>query len=335
MHLLRLILFFFIVTLLSAATVKSPEKRRPKRTIQYFFDGLLSILKDRSSYFPLASAPKERTNSRATNDRLSALVALAKLSSTSTQPRVFNLDDDDDQKPATLFQFPIPAFASTTLNSVNTRAPRLPMTKRIQDSEQSAQVNKSSSGEETSLPTSTMAPNRTVAKVIEPVEPTTIEPELSTISAEITTTLDPILAENINVSSSSQINATSMVGMERKIDVPKIPVKASDRHTTQSFGGPLVVERHRGDQHTPIYMDNCVEVNCIGNDSKEILPYLQPGSGVVPIISMTIALPLPKLDQRSKDGNAKSHYNVFTLHSIPIFHSHLLSNKIQDIQTKH
>lgn len=371
MYLFQIFVLSFIVTFLSAATIKTPEKSRSKRTIQYFFDGLLGVLLDnKNSFLPAASsflpgAAKDRKSARLTNDRTSAISTLAKLSSVSTPQKTLNLDYDDTsddyekdlmaivKKPPTLNQLPIPTSVSpTTMTSLKTQVKISAPTSTISPNIMSNDSNQV----KISLPTIT--PNLTITNVtesidsielqesneskeskeseesVESIESTTIEPEMKTDLLDISTTLETIIAETMNVSSSSSANTTSNKTMERKMDIPKTPVKASDRHTTQFYDGPLVVEPHRNDQHTPLYMDNCVDIHCNEPDSKEVLPYLQPGKQAIPIITMTIALPVSKVDQRTKRGQPKPHYDLFTLHSIPIFHLNPLNNLINDIQTK-
>lgn len=393
---LQIAVILFMVTLLSAAsTTNPPDKSRHKRTIQYFFNGLLGVLTNGNSLLNLIGGPARNPN----NGRLAAyerqtspLATLAKLSSFSTQARMVDLTDDDDEhdksdnevvtKPPFLIQFPLPALKPT-----RTQTTKSPMTKRMQVETPNNQVNKNETRElqmktgfvqrnndsmqmidsstmgKIDLQTFTMAPspmtpNATESREsiqstdltdstkltettesfesinpTESIESTTNEPEMNTEETELTT-LDPIMSDTTNISASTQINATEMQDdMERRIDLGKIPDKLSKLHTTQFFGGPMVVERHHDDQHIPIYTDNCIDENCKENDSNEILPYIRPAAGArgIPIISMSIALPTSNGGERSKNGQ---HYNIFTLHSVPIFHSFLsrpLTDKIRDV----
>lgn len=379
---LRIAVILFMVTLLSAASTNPPAKIRHKRTLNYFFNGLLGVLTNGNSILNLIGGTGKSPN----NGRLAAyerqtspLATLAKLSSFSTQARMVDLtlDDDDEHdksdnevvtKPPFLIQFPLPAIGPSMANGMKplrTQTTKPPMTKRMQVDTSNNQMKKnvtrdsqvdSSKMGKIDLQTFTMAPspmtlNATESKeltestdtteLIESTKPTesnestTIEPEMNTEESEMTT-LDPVMADTTNISATTQINATEIPDkMERRIDLGKIPDKLSNLHTTQFFGGPMVVERHHDDQHVPIYNENCIDENCKENDSNEILPYIRPGSRGIPIISMAIALPTPNGEQRSKDGQ---YYNIFTLHSVPIFHSFLsrsLNDKIRDVPAPH
>lgn len=368
-YLLQFAVLLLMVTLISAASANFPTKVRQKRTIQYFFDGLLSILTKQNPFSSNSkTAAKYQTNARATSEQsFSPILTLAKLSSFSTQPRVFDLDDDDEdksdddvKKPTFLIQFPIPTLGPSTASSMKTQTQltKPSMTKRMENEDENKNSTRmKSDSEHISDNSNQVIKNSTFGKIdmeiltttadaitsnitnsmesiesvnttkltesTEVTEMTTIEPEMSTEATELTT-LDPDLDDVTNSSSSPN-------SMERRIDLGKVPTKASDLHTTQFFGGPLVIERHRDADHIPIYTDNCIDVKCRENESNEILPYLKPESRGIPLISMTVALPISNRDQRSKDGQ---YYNVFTIHSIPIFHSfdsRPLSNKIRDI----
>lgn len=385
-----------LVILLSAATINAPsELKRQKRTIQYFFDGLLSAFKERR---PLTA--------RTINDhRASTLISLAKLSSGSTPIRnVQTFDDDNDQSIIentlnlshdnlpSLIQMPIPSIpsiASTLLQSTENRIPQSTMTKRVVEMDVQM-INQSSKNvsqvEQTVTQTTTIAPKQTPATTAVPSqtqsndlitlnqtqttttapnhtgtttttttttttamtttteEPnqndsvesqtTTIKPDNSTDSFDLTT-LNPLESDVFDSKNLSPNVDDTQTKMEKR----NAPMKASDLHTTQFFGGPLVVEGDRSDKHKPIYLDDCIEINCNQNINA-IQSRTLSDSRIAPIISMTIALPATTSNIDLRRQNSQSpiqNYNVFTLHThIPIYtevNSKRLSNEIIDPPT--
>lgn len=309
----RVYVVLFLVTFVASAPVIKSESSRPKRTIQYFFDGLLSVLNKHANL----------QTSRDSNDhRLSPLVAISKLSAISAQPKMFDSSDEVDESIAEnviravrkkasshINQLPIPLI-STTTNS--------PITQSSETNLETHQSN--SSMREKDLSVSTMASNETtsIVSVLRTIDP---DFNLTANTSVIPTTLDPPL-EIVTENMSSNGGASTVSNIDMK-NPPEIPIKASDRHTTQFFGSPLIVERHRDSHILPLYVNNCAGVKCPENDSKEVHPYVSPNLRGFPIISMAIALPVPisRADQHSQTDIAVQNYELYTLHSVPTVHS--------------
>lgn len=188
----------------------------------------------------------------------------------------------------------------------------------------------------TTTTTTTEEPNQTESIVS---EATTIQPDTSTDSLEITT--EPIESNMIHSKSLSSNTDEVPTKMEKR----NAPMKASDLHTARIFDGPLAAENDRNALQKPIYSDDCVEIHCnkdIGQLVKDISVLqsrILPSSRIAPIISMTIALPISTsgIEQSRLNGQAPiRNYNVFTLHTIPIYsdvNSKRLSNEIADPPT--
>lgn len=181
----------------------------------------------------------------------------------------------------------------------------------------------------TTTTTTTEEPRQTVSVVF---EPTTIKPDSSTDLPELTT-LYPLDSEMIEPKNPSPSDNEIQTKMEKR----NAPMKASNLHTTQFFDGPLVVENDR--KHKPIYLDDCIEVNC-NNDINVIQSRILPNFRNAPIISMTIALPVSTsnidLNRQNKNNRLPiQNYNVLTLHTIPIYNvdAKRLSNEIIDPPT--
>lgn len=165
------------------------------------------------------------------------------------------------------------------------------------------------------------------------LESTTIKPDNDTDSLDLTT-FDPLESAMIDTKNLSSSNGDDT---QTKMEKRNAPMKASDLHTTQFFDGPLLVENDPS-AYKPIYLDNCIEINC--NKDINVIQSRNnlPSSRAAPIISMTIALPASSaaIDQR-RQSNGQSpiqNYNVFTLHThIPIYTEvspKRLSNEIID-----
>lgn len=225
MNLKQVYMWSCLTILVSAATIKTPsEINRQKRTIQYFWDGLFSVLKDRLPMLPMLPLTARTT----VNDhRASTLVSIAKLSSTSTPNRnVQYFDDDDDiientlnlnneKPPINIFQMPIPSIASTLLTSTENRILQPMMTKRVElDVNQTKQssTNSTSQVEKTvskisttvvpkQVPMTTVAPinvvtlNQTQTVTIPPNDTQTTT--TTTTATTTTTTLEPIQSVSI------------------------------------------------------------------------------------------------------------------------------------------
>lgn len=360
------------VILLSAATLNTASDLiRPKRTIQFFLDGLLRGITEQR---PIAA--------RTINDhRTSALISLAKLSSTSTPSKNVQLFDGNDdesaignslnfghEKPSSFLQMAIPSIASASMKIPDNRVLQTNMVKSVETDDQSIQANKNASREEKTpthtttmtpnrMPTSTiaptliqptavtlnqtttMAPNKTLTTTtMEPIQtvsdhdPFTVEIETTTMEAD-NSTADSIELTTMDPLASVMIDPKNLLSnvdeVQTKMEKRNAPMKASNLHTTQFFGGPLMVENH---QHKPIYLDDCVEINC----RKDMNVIQSRISRLAPIISMTLALPaVPtgNIDQHRQNSQPLQNYNVFTLHTaIPIygFDSKRLSNDIID-----
>lgn len=391
------------VILSSAATIKTPsDLTRQKRTIQYFWDGLFSVFRDRLPMNALLP-----TNARTTvNDhRASTLVSLAKLSSTSTPTRNVEYFDDEDVlgnmlnfnalKSPLVIQMPLPSIASTFMASAENRVHQPMMSKRLmvkQPSKNSTNQVEQSVSKATSttmvpkqIPTTTIAPcqtlpidmitvNLTQATTIVPnhAQATTITTSTTATTTTTTTTTTTATAtttteepgRRVSVESENQIttitpdndtDATDLTTMdplestmidpktlsppnvETKMEKRNAPMKASDLHTTPFVDGPLLVENDPS-AYKPIYLDNCIDINCNKGTNVIQLHNILPGVRAAPIVSTTIALPVAALaiDQRrqSKVQSPIQNYNVFTLHThLPIYtevNSKRLSNEIID-----
>lgn len=248
MHLRQIIIVSIFLSPVIFSSVRSTEKTRSKRTLNYFFEGLFNAFSDKRNY---------KSNSRASNDhRLSAIATLAKLSSVSTQPKKFNALDENEnssevKQSSTVFQLPIP--------------------KKSQNEHRISNLKRMQSQDEVKITTEA---NKRVSSSSEQTEDQTIIP---TTIVSIITTQDQLNDSNVDTSTllgnfreDELENTTEYITFKSKMTLKK-----SDRHTTQFFNGPLIVERHHDDhQHNPKY---CKGVKCQGNGSKEeIHPYLSP-----------------------------------------------------------
>lgn len=300
-HLQQIFVFWCLITLIFAAIiVKFPEKTRHKRTIQYFFDGLLNTFKEKRSFtngLPISN-----------DHRTSTLLSLAKLSSISTPSKKFESEEEDQDrnssgnsstdnldKPSTFIQLPIPTIDSLSLKTAENEVSQPMMTKRIEMDVKTILSTKNSSQEGTISQITTQAPNQTASKQTTTELNVTTESPGFTIAAEAANTENNLLDLKGNITLKNYIPT--------KLDNMNFSMRA-DRHTTQFFDGPLVVERHIDNQHIPIYEENCSENVC--------------RHGVFPVISMTIALPRLTSNPRKTNDHPPSKYNIFTLHSFPI-----------------
>lgn len=91
MRLCEAVICSFLLTSLAFAAFMPTEKIRSKRTLQYFFEGLLSVFNNRPSTKALSRV--------SSNQRMSSVLpvaTLSRLSSISTPPKVFDAFDDEE-----------------------------------------------------------------------------------------------------------------------------------------------------------------------------------------------------------------------------------------------
>lgn len=187
--------------------------------------------------------------------------------------------------------------------------------------------------EEETYETSTMEPDGNETSFDGSLDGTsTVEPCLNTDSPEMesTTHSDVKIDEKHNNVDTDDDDSDEKV-TERPLTLGRNPARTSGRHTTQFFGSPLIVERHPDEQHSPMYYENCGEVNCMDDaeNSKEVRPYIVPQNfqqGTLLVIPIGFAVPhqIRKIAARSSRMLQNSNYGYYTLHQNPqpIWHLH-------------
>lgn len=358
MDLRQMLVFLMMVSIIGGGVIQN-ERNRTKRTLHYFLDGIYSAL-NQEKRLAAARVSNEQKSS-------SAISIISKLSSFSTRPKSFNASEDDDaaaeeddnslflanknQKTFSQMQLPIPTMrpvkVDTLSNQSVTQLSLLPSTTRIPSttSTTTPKSNKIESSKSTS-PESGEKSNETETETTQNNETTQNPNELTTTmeSNEYETTIeDSSTEESVSRTTSDDDTETTRVtdlevvlAKNNNIDdaQPKRPLYSeihpfsmSNRHTTQSFGSPLIVERHQNDERSPMYLDNCAEINCLDDaeNSKEVRPYIVPANFPQhkALLVIPFAYAVQPTSDRTRSNQQRLHddpYYVWSRNGQPVMH---------------
>lgn len=354
-----MLVVLMLVSIVRGAVIQN-ERNRTKRTLHYFLDGIYSAL----------NYEKRLAAARVSNEQKSSAISiLSKLSSFSTRPKSFNALEDDaeednnnsllfgdtNQKTFAQMQLPIPMMrptkgmemdtssnqGATRLSLLTTTTTRTTSTSTTTTTPKSNKIESSNSisqeSDETSNETDSSdetTPNSNELTTIESNEfettiedSSTMEPTLETSSDETETTT----VTNLEVVE-AKTNNIDVTQAKRPLYSEIHPFSMSNRHTTQSFGSPLIVERHRNEEHSPMYMDNCAEINCLDDaeNSKEVRPYIMPANFhqqkallIIPIAYAVQPTQMRRVRTRSNQNRLHDDpYYVWSQNGQPIMHIH-------------
>lgn len=308
MNLRQMLVFLMMVSIIRGGVIQN-ERNRTKRTLHYFLNGIYSAL-NQEKRLAAARVSNEQKSS-------SAISILSKLSSFSTRPKSFNALGDDaaaaaeeddnslllgntNQKTFSQMQLPIPTMRPVKVDTLSnqsvtqlsllpstTRIPSTtstttPKSSKIESSKSTSQESGEKSNEIVTSAETTQNPNELTTTMESNEYETTIEDSSTMESASGTasdddtetttvTDLEVVLAKNNNINDTQP---------KRPLYSEIHPFSMSNRHTTQSFGSPLIVERHQNEEQSPMYLDNCAEINCLDDaeNSKEVRPYIVPAN---------------------------------------------------------
>lgn len=307
MHLRIIFLFSFFLTSIVFAALVPEEKNRPKRTLKYFFEGLISVFNIKRSNMQTRGASNDHKTSPE-----SSLAMLSKLSSISTPPRIFEAIEDaeinrDSHKntirnsASNFIQIAIPTIAPMVL--INTTIPNLPTYRKLKN-----EMNITHSSE-----------------IICALEPSSNTPNERNHS-ELPVTFDPnIKAEDSNEETSTVPNNAIIETNKEKCcrdsgDIKtlqfKLPFKASDRRYTSLFDSPLIsgpLLEHHG-QHIPAYVEH---FEIMQGDGEESHPF---SSSNAHKLLLTISVPVNK--SKNEQKNKHEFSKLYALHKAPIIHLH-------------
>lgn len=282
------LILFGIILILFSVSCKS-DVIRPKRTLSYFFDGLLSAFNEKH---------RSQTSS-------STLAGLAKLSTFSTK----NVDiDSGESSSIETVQVPIPSQKPPTRTSATQDMPtkvRLPL-----------MVENSTTTKSTSSTTSTTTTAEPATESLETTTPAETTTDISTNSADSgeTTISSPTLSPELNELDS---NHTGAEGRSLPLYGERSAFRATSGRHTQFFGNPMILEQHR-DYHVPLYYDELV----IGtaNDvvprpdhfyqAPKYLPVAAPPPVIVVPIENSIPAHIEHNHGRTEPANYHSHVKV-------------------------
>lgn len=350
----QMLVFLMLVSIVRGAVIQN-ERNRTKRTLHYFLDGIYSAL----------NQEKRLAAARVSNEQKSSspiiISILSKLSSFSTRKNFNDLEDDTEentnslllgntnQKTFAQMQLPIPTMRTvkememdTSSNEGTTRLSLLtsttqitststttPKSSKIESSQSISQESAEKSSEIASSDETTSNPN----------ELNTIESNEYETTIEDSSTMEPSLGTSFDDTETTTVRELEAIEKNSNIDdaQPKRTLYSdihpfSNRHTTQSFGSPLIVERHREEEYSPMYLDNCTEINCLDDaeNSKEIRPYIVPTNFhqhkallIIPIAYALQPTPIRRIHARS--NQKRLHYDpyyVWSQSGQPIMHIH-------------
>lgn len=352
-----MLLFLMLVSIVKGAAIQN-ERNRTKRTLHYFLDGIYSVL----------NQEKRLAAARVTNEQqlLSPISILSKLSSFSTRAKSFNALEDDaaeeennsillgntNPKTFSQMQLPIPTMRpvkvmamDTSSNQCATRLSLLtsttritststttPKSRKIESFQSNSQEYAEKSNEIASLDETTQNPNE-LSTTIESNEYETTIKDSSTMQPSLGTASDDTETTTVTyVEAMAKNNNIDDTQLKRPIYSEIHPFSMSDRHTTQSFGSPLIVERHQSEEHSPMYLDNCTEIECLddADNSKEIRPYIVSTNFnqhkallIIPIAYAVHPTMMRRLHTRSNQKRLHDDpYYVWSENGQPIMHVH-------------
>lgn len=321
-----IILLMLCVSVTMCATI---ENVRPKRTLHYFLEGLLS-----------AFSEKHRSH----NSKTIPFSGLSKLSILSGGTKNLNLDPFPLPLPS---QIPFPnARISTTLGPTKISLPIISSsTPAIITTTTTSTVKQEITAVTTDIPTTlpntelptTESPIVTSITIIPEDSITTIQPCDDSIPNTLPTPTDSTTPLSNEIQETLDKNATTSnaIGIKHlPVYDARTPYQTSGRHT-QFFGNPLVLEPHQLGQHVPVYYDE-YNANCNDVDSGDIRPYHGPQYLPPPIIMLPMAVSMPPHINRENARTGNSHsrvkmhdndFNHYIWHGpgvspIPIVHLH-------------
>lgn len=352
----QMLVFLMLVSIVRGAVIQN-ERNRTKRTLHYFLDGIYGAL----------NQEKRLAAARVSNEQRSSspiISIISKLSSFSTRPKNFNALEDDteentnslllgntNQKTFAQMQLPIPTMRpvkemerDTSSNQGTTRLSLLTSTTRITSTStttpKSSEMESSQSISQESAEKEIASSDETTSN---PNELNTIESNEYETTIEDSSTMEPTLGTSFDYTETTTVRELEVIEKKSNIDdaQPKRtlysdmhPFSMSNRHTTQSFGSPLIVERHRNEEYSPMYLDNCTEINCLDDaeNSKEIRPYIVPTNFhqhkallILPIAYAFQPTPIRRIHARSNQErlhNNDDPYYVWSQSGQPIMHIH-------------
>lgn len=152
------------------------------------------------------------------------------------------------------------------------------------------------------------------------------EISFNTESSEMTsTTMNPD-TESRNKKKSNEIDDDSDENLPDENPQPNnsVSVPVSNRHTTQFFDGPLIIERNQNEVHIPSYYKGCNDFSCLDKAFKDIRPYLTPNDfSTSSLLVVPIAVAIPNIDARSHVKLPEMNYDIYTWHrNQPVLHLH-------------
>lgn len=350
-----MLVLLMLVSIVRGAVIQN-ERNRTKRTLHYFLDGIYSVL-NHEKRLAAARVSNEQKSS-------SAISFLSKLSSFSTRPKNFNALEDDteednnnlllgntNQKTFSQMQLPIPTIRPmkvmemdtsstqgatrlsllTTTTRTTSTSTTTPKSNKIESLNSISQESDEKSNGADSSDETTPNPN----------ELSTIESNEYETTIEDTSTMEPSLETASNEAETTTVTDLEVTAKTNNIDDIQAkrplyseihPFSMSNRHTTQSFGSPLIVERHRNEEYSPMYMDNCAEINCLDDaeNSKEIRPYIMPTNFhqhkallIIPIAYAVQPTQMRRIRTRSNQKRLHDDpYYVWSQNGQPIMHIH-------------
>lgn len=279
------------ILVISCGSVLSKEKNRPKRSLQYFFDGLFSGFNEKSKNAP---------TSRNSNDHaVSPLVVLTKLSAASIQTK-----NKEVVKDHLLTEIQLEAKPSQ--NPI-----------RIQLPKPNATISKKGTKLKTANKTSSYAKagSLQIPIALESNNGISNSSELSTTTTHITTMSEA--SNSITTTPTSNVNEQSKEFWS-EIFCNKInenlnqrkekPSKSLHQYGTVFFGIPMSMERHSNENNN--YEDSDYELHT--HSLLDAHKFLIPMGIFIPSASTNI-------DYSSFNGIQTAKNKLFTLKKLPVF----------------
>lgn len=279
------------ILVITCSSVLSRERNRPKRSLQYFFDGLFSGFNEKSKNAP---------TSRNSNDHaVSPLVVLTKLSAASIQTK-----NKEAVKDHLLTEIQLDAEPSQ--NPI-----------RIQLPKTNANISKKSTKSKTSNKTSSYAKAESfqIPIALESKDGISNSSELSTTTTHIT-----IMPEALNIITTTPTSNVKEQSKEfwSEIFCNKInenlnqrkekPSKSLHQYGTVFFRIPLSMERHSNEDNS--YEDSDYELHT--HSLLDAHKYLIPMAIFIPSASTNI-------DHFSFNGIQTAKNKLLTLKKLPVF----------------
>lgn len=353
------IFLILVLVLVIKGEIQKENSNRTKRTLNYFFEGLFSMLNAASSKKNLTSEARSEQESEARHHphhhplfhrhrQPSLMIPIATISRMSaySNPGRSNHEDDSHQinnhyhQPIVHYPAPIPMAANQIEMTSSADSSKISLLDALKPVESHLSVSTvPNSIESTTSDDMTTEESTTIESEITPT--TTIIPTTTT-TTETIITIDSI-GETSFKTESSEITSTTMIpdtesrnrntsneigddddSDENPQPNNSISIPVSNRHTTQSFDGPLIIERNQNEIHTPSYYKGCSDFNCLDKAFKDIRPYLSPNDfATSSLLVVPIAVAIPNIDARSRVKLPDMNYDIYTWHrNQPILHLH-------------